>query len=101
MLSGLFRRVSRKRRKESPGDVAKKRLKLALVYDKMEVSEEMLRNLHQDIVDVISKYFEIDQNNLKLDIRRTDEDLSALVVNTPILSAKRIHPQTSPDDEIK
>ena len=71
--------------------VAKKRLQFALVYDKLEVSDEVLIKLHQDIVDVISRYFEIDKESLKLDIRKS-EGRSALVVNTPILSARRIYP---------
>lgn len=69
-------------------DVAKKRLKFALVYDKLEVSDEMLIDLQNDIIDVISKYFEIDKSSLKLDIQRSN-DLSALVFNTPIIAAKR------------
>lgn len=69
-------------------DVAKKRLKFALVYDKLEISDEMLNDLQSDIIAVISKYFEIDKSSLKLDIQRSD-DLSALVFNTPIISAKR------------
>lgn len=73
-------------------DVAKKRLQFAMIYDKLEVSDDILTNLHQDIVEVISRYFVIDKESLKLDIRRS-EDLSALVVNTPILSAKhKQHP---------
>jgi cell division topological specificity factor len=73
-------------------DVAKKRLQFALIYDKLEVSDDVLIKLHQDIVDVISRYFEIDKQSLKLDIRKS-EGKSALVVNTPILSAKRSQPQ--------
>jgi cell division topological specificity factor len=72
-------------------DVAKKRLQFALIYDKLEVSDDILIRLHQDIVDVISRYFEIDKETLKIDIRKS-EGKSALVVNTPILSAKRHHP---------
>lgn len=75
-------------RENGSKNTAKKRLQFALVYDKLEVSDDILRNLQNDIVEVISKYFEIDKEALKLDIRKAD-DLSALVVNTPILSAKR------------
>ncbi len=75
--------------KSDSKDVAKKRLQFALLYDKLEVSDEILCNLQKDIVDVISKYFEIDKNSLKLDIQKY-ENKSALVVNTPILSAKRV-----------
>jgi len=69
-------------------EAAKKRLKFALVYDKLEISDDLLNDLQRDVVEVISKYFEIDTTAMKLDIKRSD-DLSALVLNTPILSAKR------------
>ena len=70
-------------------DTAKRRLKLALIYDKLEISEDILQSLNQDIMNIISKYFEIDAKAFKLDICRS-EDLSALVINSPILSIKRI-----------
>ena len=51
-------------------DVAKRRLQFALIYDKLDVSEEILSDLQRDIVDVISRYFVIDTKALKIDIRR-------------------------------
>ncbi len=87
MLNGFLRKVLGK---SDSREVAKKRLKFALIYDKLEVSDDTLESLHRDIVEVISRYFEIDQDAFKLDIHRTD-DLSALVVNTPIISAKHRH----------
>lgn len=68
-------------------DVAKKRLKFALVYDKLEVKDDMLEDLQKDLVEVISRYFEIDRQQLSLDIER-EEGSSALILNTPILSAR-------------
>ncbi|MFP4033413.1 MAG: cell division topological specificity factor MinE [Desulfococcaceae bacterium] len=85
MLDGFLKKLLG--RQSDSKDVAKKRLKFALIYDKLEVSDNILENLHRDIVEVISRYFEIDRDAFKLDIRRSDE-LSALVVNTPILGAK-------------
>ncbi|MFQ5558981.1 MAG: cell division topological specificity factor MinE [Nitrospinota bacterium] len=69
-------------------NVAKKRLQFALMYDKLEVSDETLVDLQNDIVEVISRYFEIDRKDLQLDINRA-EDSSALVLKTPILAGKR------------
>jgi len=80
--------------KSDSREVAKKRLKFALIYDKLEVSDDILNALHRDIVEVISRYFEIDHDAFKLDIRRSD-DFSALIVNTPILSAKHKDPRHS------
>lgn len=67
-------------------NIAKKRLKFALLTDKLEVKTDTLGNLQHDLVEVISRYFEIDTKSIKLDIKRSD-DCSALVFNTPILSA--------------
>lgn len=85
MLDGFLKKLLGK--PSDSKDVAKQRLKFALIYDKLEVSDNILENLHRDMVEVISRYFEIDRDAFKLDIRRSD-DLSALVVNTPILGAK-------------
>jgi cell division topological specificity factor len=87
MLNGFFQKMFAK---SGSKDVAKKRLKFALVYDKLEVSDTILEQLQEEIVAVISRYFEIDKKALTLDIERSDE-MSALVVNTPILSAKKRH----------
>lgn len=73
--------------KNGSKETAKKRLQFALVYDRLEVSDDVLKNMQNEIVAVVSRYFVIDRNQLKLDITR-DNDLSALVFNTPIISAK-------------
>lgn len=85
MLSGLLKRFTGKKYSK---DAAKKRLQFSLIYDKLEVNDTTLTNLQQDIVDVISKYFEIDKEALELKVKR-DDDVSALVFNTPILHVKR------------
>ena len=84
MLNSLMNRLFNK---TTSKDTAKKRLQFALVYDRLEVSDDMLKDMQKEIVAVISRYFVIDQDQLKLDIKR-DNDLSALMFNTPIISAK-------------
>ncbi len=76
------------KKKNTSSDAAKKRLKFALVYDSLEASNDTLDALKKDIVDVISKYFEIDNNDIQLEIDRSD-NCSSLVLNTPILSVLR------------
>lgn len=90
MLNGIFKKIISKGGGSSK-DVAKKRLKFALVYDRLDVSDDVLEDLQRDIVEVISRYFEIDKNALSLDIQDSG-DLSALVLNTPILSTRREMP---------
>ena len=84
MLNGFMKKLFNK---PSSKDTAKKRLQFALVYDRLEVSDEMLQDMQKEIVAVISRYFVIDKDQLKLDITR-DNELSALMFNTPIISAK-------------
>ncbi|MDL2321370.1 cell division topological specificity factor MinE [Desulfosarcina sp. OttesenSCG-928-B08] len=85
MLNGFMKKWFSK---ENSKDSAKKRLQFALVYDRLEVSDDALKEMQQEIVAVISRYFVIDTSQFKLDITRKDNDLSALIFNTPIISAK-------------
>ena len=89
MLKEFIRRF--RKSKGVSKDAAKKRLKFALIYDKLEVSDDVLDNLNRDIMEVITRYFEIDRTAFKLDIQRS-EDLSALVLNAPINSMRRSIP---------
>jgi cell division topological specificity factor len=73
--------------KNSSKETAKKRLQFALVCDRLEVSDDILNDMQNEIVAVISRYFVIDRDKLTLNITRQD-DLSALMLNTPIISAK-------------
>lgn len=86
MLSGLLKRFTGQKNKSK--DEAKKRLQFSLIYDKLEVDDTTLVDLQNDIVDVISKYFEIDRESLELKVKR-DDNVSALVFNTPILHVRR------------
>ncbi len=85
MLSRLLKRFTKQKASK---DTAKKRLQFSLIYDKLEVNDTTLTDLQKDIVAVISNYFEIDKHSLELKVKR-DDDVSALVFNTPILQVKR------------
>ncbi|MCP4670018.1 MAG: cell division topological specificity factor MinE [Desulfobacula sp.] len=85
MLSKLLKRFTKQKASK---DAAKKRLQFSLIYDKLEVNDTTLTDLQKDIVAVISNYFEIDKHSLELKVKR-DDDVSALVFNTPILHVKR------------
>ncbi len=86
MLQGLLKRFTGQ--KKNSKDEAKKRLQFSLIYDKLELNDTTLTDLQTDIVNVISKYFEIDKDGLELKVKR-DADVSALVFNTPILQVRR------------
>ncbi|MGI6698228.1 MAG: cell division topological specificity factor MinE [Clostridiales bacterium] len=90
-MMDLFR--SSARRSTSSKNVAKERLKLVLVHDRVNVSSTFLEMIKGDLIKVISDYMEIDEDNLEVRMTKTkrDEDdtlVPALVANIPIKRMK-------------
>ena len=84
---GFFSFFSRDK-KESK-DVAKERLKLVLVHDRVDCSPQLLDMIKSDILNVIANYAEIEQDGLEIKMAksRNEEDdgpISALVANIPL-----------------
>lgn len=72
-------------------DVAKERLKLVLLHDRNDLSPQLLSRIKDEIIQVLSKYVEIDASAMDVEITRggmEDENLSAFVANIPIVSVK-------------
>ena len=55
-------------RKKSSGDIAKDRLKLLLVSDRASCSPEIMEQIKNDIIEVISKYMDIDPQGLDIQL---------------------------------
>ncbi len=80
-------------RRKSSGDVAKDRLKLLLISDRANCSPEVMELIKNDIIKVISKYMEIDCENLDIQMTQTESDgqngrVPALCANIPIKDLK-------------
>ena len=88
MLKELIKKFIGDDNKKSSKSTAKKRLQFTLVYDKLEMNDKILNELQGDIINVISKYFKINKKSLQLKVKH-DNNMSALVFNTPILCVKR------------
>ncbi len=81
-------------RKKSSGNVAKDRLKLVLVSDRANCSPELMEQIKNDIIQVLSKYVEIDKEGLDIKIEQTESEgdngvVPALFANIPIVSMKQ------------
>ena len=68
-------------------DVAKDRLRLVLVHDRSMLPPETLDALRNDLIEVVSRYFEVDNATLSMDVQRTRESW-ALMVNLPLRRAR-------------
>jgi cell division topological specificity factor len=69
-------------------NVAKERLRLVLVHDRANVSPEVINALKNDLISVISKYMEIDESALEVNLDSSDNTV-ALVANIPVKRMKR------------
>lgn len=72
-------------------EVAKDRLKLILIHDRSSLSPELLDMIKGEILNVISRYVEIDSGEVEIALTRLDEEEGnspALVANIPIKKMK-------------
>ena len=80
-------------KRKNSGDVAKDRLKLLLVSDRADCSPDVMEAIKNDIIQVISKYMEIDAEGLDIQITQTESETNngtvpALYANIPIKDLK-------------
>ncbi|MCM1134671.1 MAG: cell division topological specificity factor MinE [Clostridium sp.] len=82
---GIKNFFSRKKSRE----IAKDRLKILLISDRVNCSPEMMEMIKNDIAKVISKYMKIDTQSMEIQIAKTDSKgrgkNPTLYANIPIL----------------
>ena len=70
-------------------EIAKDRLKILLISDRVNCSPEMMEMIKTDIAKVISKYMKIDTERMEIQISKTDrkgrDKIPTLYANIPIL----------------
>ena len=75
---------------ESSSDLARQRMRLVLIQDRIDLSPEKMDKMKQEIWEVVSRYMVVDDDFLEFEVRRLDElvmlvshievkDLNALV----------------------
>ena len=78
--------------KVTPKEVAKDRLRLILIHDRGSLAPEMLDKIREEILEVISKYIEIDGEDVDISFNRAEDEEGnsgpALVANIPIRNLK-------------
>lgn len=83
-------------RTDKSGAVAKDRLKLVLMHDRTDIPAPMMESMRRDLLAVLSKYMEIDEAELDVQLEKADGTV-ALVANIPI---RRIREKSErPEDD--
>ncbi len=70
------------------GATAKQRLQLVLMTDHLALAPEMIDAMKRELVEVISRYVEVDREKVEVDFERHDHAL-AMMANVPILGVAR------------
>jgi cell division topological specificity factor len=83
MIERLFNRP-----KEASRAVAKDRLKMILAVDRTDITPQTMDSLRQEMLAVISKYFEIEESE-QFDVTlEREQGTTALIANVPIRRIK-------------
>ena len=75
------------RKKPTPGELAKERLKVVLVHDRLKLNPELLDLIKEELLSVLSKRLEVDENQVEVTLAR-EGGWDKLLANVPIKRQK-------------
>lgn len=89
----FFKGIGKSEKEATSKDAAKERLHLVLMQDRANISADFLALMKQEIIEVIKKYIDVDEN--AIDVRLTNKSnedgttgAPVLYANIPIMSVK-------------
>ena len=81
----LFKQTEKE--KENAKDVACNRLRVVLMQDRTNLTPELLQRMRRELVELLSKYVEMDKDALELNFDQ-EGDQMALMLSIPVIRAK-------------
>lgn len=75
-------------RHETPRDIAKRRLQFVLINNRAGLSPDLMEQLKNDIIKVVSRYLEINEDATKIEWDRSPDDRSMALVSS--IEVKRV-----------
>ncbi len=83
-ILGLFGQAAPK---EDSKDVAVNRLRVVLMQDRTNLTPELLQRMRKELIELLSKYVEMDKEALELNFEQEGEQM-ALMLSIPVVRAK-------------
>ena len=102
-IVNFLKNLQRKDKDTASKDMAKERLQLVLMQDRASVSPDFFEMMKKEIIEVIKKYIEIDEESLEVQLTRGFEDADgtgpALYANIPIKNIKPVAKKVEEKDD--
>lgn len=83
----MFDFLSKFFRPQGSSETAKERLRLVLLSDHLQLAPDVVEALKRDLIDVISRYVEVDTPSCEVTFEQQDHSV-AMLANIPIVSMK-------------
>lgn len=80
----LFKQTEKE---DNAKDIAKNRLRVVLMQDRTNLTPELLQRMRKELVELLSKYVEMDKEALELNLDQ-EGDQMALMLSIPVIRAK-------------
>jgi cell division topological specificity factor len=69
-------------------ETAKDRMRTMLVHDRLELPAGQIEILQEELIAVVSRYFEMDRDTTKFDLQEKEARQAALIANFELLRSK-------------